>query len=119
MGDVVTRDKKTGQFVKGVSGNPAGRPTGVRNQTTQVKEFIESALTNELKDEAIDILHQAIKMAKAGNASMIKLLLGDLLSEVRREASGPQSGAVNVTVTNLTDQPSTVIIEHEDINEAQ
>ena len=50
MSGEVVRDEKTGQFVKGASGNPAGRPVGVRNQTTLVKEFIESALINDLKE---------------------------------------------------------------------
>lgn len=114
--EIDTRDPKTGQFVKGVSGNPAGRPVGVRNQTTMVKEFIESALTSELKTEAVDILHVAIKKAKSGDNAMIKLLLGDLLSEVRREATGQQSGNVTVTVNNLTEEPTTVVIDQEDIN---
>ena len=118
MGDVETHDPKTGQFLPGVSGNPAGRPVGVRNKTTLVKEFIESKLTGELEEDAIEILQTAIKKAKSGDNAMIKFLLGDMLSEVRREATkGTSGGAVVVTVNNMTEQPAEVTIEHEDEHE--
>ncbi len=117
MGDVSQRDDN-GRFVQGHSGNPAGKPLGTRNKTTMVKEFIEQALTNELAEDAIEIMETAILKAKNGDNAMIKFLLGDILSEVRREAAGNKgSGAVVVTVNNMTEGPTTVTIDHEEDNE--
>jgi hypothetical protein len=119
VGEVAERDKH-GRFVKGASGNPVGRPVGVRNKTTVVKEFIENALVNELAEDAIEILEVAIKKAKSGDNAMIKLLLGDLLAEVRREAKQSDNGGVVVTVKNMTRNDAIVdatIIEDEDSNE--
>lgn len=104
-----------GQFLPGQSGNPAGRPIGTRNETTLVKEFIEHALTHELKEDAVEILQTAILKAKQGDNAMIKFLLGDILSEVRREVTGKKSsGPITVTVNNMTDKPATVTIDQED-----
>ena len=116
----VTERGQNGQFLPGQSGNPAGRPLGTRNKTTMVKEFIENALTNELQEDAIEILQQAILKAKQGDNAMIKFLLGDLLSEVRREVTGANgSGPITVTVNNMTDKPATVTIDHEEDNEQE
>jgi len=82
-----------------------------------VKEFIESKLTDELVDDAVDILHVAIKKAKSGDNAMIKLILGDLLSEARGEAKGVSGGTVNLTVTNMTTEPTKIVIDHEESNE--
>lgn len=106
-----------GQFVKGASGNPAGRPVGVRSQTTQVKEFIEQALANDLKDDALEILGVAIKKAKAGDNAMIKLLLGDMLAEVRRESGEKADKSVNIIIENMTQEPVGITIDHEESHE--
>lgn len=100
-----------GTFLPGKSGNPAGRPVGVRNQTTQVKEFIEHALANDLKDDALDIMAVAVRKAKSGDNAMIKLLLGDFLNEVRKDSGEPVDSAVTVNVNNMTDGPVGVVIE--------
>lgn len=110
MGDA-TRDPVTGKFLPGASGNPAGRPVGVRSQTTLVKEYIENALTNELAEDAVEILAVAIKKAKNGDNAMIKLLLGDILSEVRRESDKTDNSGVTVVVKNMTVEEGPVTIE--------
>lgn len=117
MSEVAAR-APDGKFLSGQSGNPDGRPTGTRNQTTMVKEYIEYALTHELKDDAVAILRVAILKAKQGDNAMIKFLLGDILSEVRREATGSKgNGAVVVTVNNMTEGPTSVTIEQKDEDE--
>ncbi len=77
-----------GQFVKGVGGNPAGRPKGSKNRTVIMKQAMEEALTRELSDDFMNILQTAITMAKAGDKDMIKLVLNDFMKEVRRADTG-------------------------------
>lgn len=97
------RCPETGRFL--TSGNPAGRPPGARNRSNLVKEFIEEKLTNELEEEAVEVLHVAIRKAKAGDNAMIKLLLGDMLSATRNgtaEGEDANKGGITVTINNLT-----------------
>jgi hypothetical protein len=64
--------KKTGQFVKGSSGNPSGRPPGSRNKATLLME-------NLLEGEAKQLTRKVIEMAKAGNMHAMQLCLDRLL----------------------------------------
>lgn len=120
---VPTRDPETGRFL--TSGNPAGRPPGSRNRANLVKEFIEEKLTNELEEEAVQILHVAVRKAKAGDNAMIKLLLGDMLSAVRSGAASSDEGedtGISIRIRNLTvnsqGTPQGVTIDQEDIEDA-
>lgn len=73
-----------GQFVKGVTGNKLGRPLGSKNRTTIMKQAMEEAITREISTDVIEILEKAVELAKQGDVSMIKFVLGDLLNEVRK-----------------------------------
>jgi len=112
------RCPETGRFL--TSGNPKGRPPGSRNRANLVKEFIEEKLTNELEEEAVQILHVAVRKAKAGDNAMIKLLLGDMLSAVRSgtaQADDEDSGGITVRIQNFTmnaEREHGVTIEQED-----
>lgn len=113
----ITRNN-LGQFVKGVSGNPAGKPKGSRSRSKLLREYIEEALLRDLSDEAGALLDQAIKMAKGGDAGMMKLLLGDMLKNARTEVTDTEeddrkSISVRVTIKNFTGQPgpSAVVID--------
>jgi len=113
------RCPETGRFL--TSGNPKGRPPGSRNRANLVKEFIEEKLTNELEDEAVQILHVAIRKAKEGDNAMIKLLLGDMFSAVRNGTAQAEDGSGNritVKIHNMTVEAQKdaegVVIDHED-----
>jgi hypothetical protein len=69
--------KEEGQFEQGRSGNPAGRPKGVRNRAT-------AALEKILDGDAEAILNKAVKMAKDGDPVAMRLCL-DRLIPVRRD----------------------------------
>ena len=61
-----------GQFVPGVSGNPAGRKEGSRNRATL-------ALQALLEGEGERIIRKAVDMALAGNETALRLVLERLL----------------------------------------
>jgi hypothetical protein len=57
-----------GQFKKGQSGNPAGKPRGTRHAATLAAEVL-------LDGEAETLTRKAIEMAKAGNVHALRLCL--------------------------------------------
>ena len=59
------------KFEKGKSGNPGGRPKGVKDKRAIFREMVED--NREL------LLGKAMEMAKDGNEAMLKLLLDRLL----------------------------------------
>ena len=73
-----------GQFVRGVSGNPKGKPVGSRNRISFIKHAIEEAIVRDIAEDASTIIRNAIEQAKAGDPDMIKFVLGELLKDVRK-----------------------------------
>jgi hypothetical protein len=67
-----TEEKQVGQFQKGASGNPLGRPKGSRNQATLAMQAL-------LEGEAEAITRKAIELAKAGEIAAIRLVLERLM----------------------------------------
>lgn len=65
-------DEKQGKFQKGRSGNPFGRPKGVRNKAVLLAEKL-------FENETEEICRQAIELAKKGNIQAIKIILDRIL----------------------------------------
>jgi hypothetical protein len=59
---------RSGRWKKGVSGNPAGRPTGTRNKSTM---FLESLL----QDQSEALVHKAVELALEGDTTALRLCL--------------------------------------------
>lgn len=104
----VTRDN-LGRFVKGVSGNIKGKPVGSKNRTKLMKQAMEEALTRDLSEDFLDILAQAVKLAKQGDTQMIKLVLVDLMKDVRgvdaEETVDAGGKKIEVSITQFLGQP--------------
>lgn len=66
------RKTGTGRFAKGTSGNPAGRPSGSRNQATLLMETL-------LDGEAEQLLRKVIELASAGDIHALQICLDRLL----------------------------------------
>jgi hypothetical protein len=64
-----------GKFVKGMSGNPSGRPKGSKNQLTLLKQSLEVQLREQAAPELPEVMQKAVELALAGDRTMIKLLL--------------------------------------------
>lgn len=70
-------DEKQGKFQKGHSGNPFGRPKGVKNKAVLLAEKL-------FENEIEEICRQAIELAKKGNIQAIKIVL-DRIFPPRKE----------------------------------
>ena len=70
----MTVKKKTnnGRFSAGKSGNPAGRPLGIRNQRTL---FLESPMDGD----AESLIRKVVELAKAGNLHALGMCMDRLL----------------------------------------
>jgi len=68
-------DKRTpqGQWPKGASGNPAGRPAGIRNKSTELLEAL-------LEGEGEKLTSKAIQLALQGDLQALRLCLERLLT---------------------------------------
>ena len=66
------RDEGSGQFVKGASGNPSGRPPGSRNQSTLLMESM-------LEGQAEQLTQKAIDLALDGDITALRLCLERLI----------------------------------------
>ena len=64
--------KNSGQFSKGTSGNPSGRPAGSRNHATLLMESI-------LEGEAEQLTRKVIELALGGDLTALRLCLDRLI----------------------------------------
>lgn len=69
-----------GQFPRGVSGNPSGRPKGVRDLRTILVEHFETQGL-DIEQAAIAIVGGLLREAKAGDVPAAKLLLDRLFPQ--------------------------------------
>jgi len=91
------RDNR-GRFVPGQTANPKGRGKGSANKSVALKKALETKLTQRLDKDALVILNKAIEMAKAGDKTMIKLLLDKLLPPLKAEDNKTSGGIGNIQI---------------------
>lgn len=118
MTETTTLPAKKGSFLKGVSGNPAGRPKGSKNKITLMKLALEGELRTQLKKDAVDILDMAIKLAKSGDTAMLKLLIDKMIPTSKAmEDDSPVKEKINIAIQRLPDEGVIIngnkVIEHE------
>src|SRR6516164_3755477 len=84
-----TAGKQRGRpFLKGLSGNPKGRPLGSRNAATVIAEQL-------LDNEAAIITRKAIELAKQGDLTALRLCLDRILPPRRDRAVHLKIPALN------------------------
>src|SRR5579872_4703899 len=72
------RDRR-GRFVKGHSGNPCGRPPGIRNYATMAAEAM-------LDGEAEALTRKALDLALEGDTAALRLCLDRIVAPRRERA---------------------------------
>jgi hypothetical protein len=94
----------TGQFPKGVSGNPAGRPPGRKSEIVALKQDLEFAVRSHVDPRKVKkIIDKLVNKAMNGNLQAAKLILDKVLSnagEVEDEVG--VKGGIRIIVENAT-----------------
>ena len=110
----------SGQFVKGVSGNPKGRPKGIRNRITELNEDMELAIREGANPEVVkSIIASMAAEAMNGNVQAAKLILDKFVPNVRSsENSESVTPEIVIKIENLTqndvkDVPGETITQEE------
>lgn len=88
-------------FPKGVSGNPNGRPKGIRNRSTIVREALEAKIRGEDGNEieVVDALVVAqVAKAMTGDTPAFKELMDSGYGKLtdKQEISGPDGAAISI-----------------------
>lgn len=65
---------KNGRYVKGTSGNPAGRPQGSKNVITVQKLMLEEAFRDATENDMGKVLALIVKQALTGDKAAQKLV---------------------------------------------
>lgn len=113
----------SGKFVKGVSGNPKGRPKGAKNRITQLKEEAELALREAVDPETIKSIFASMAAeAMNGNVQAAKLILDKFVTNAKTESDiGEDNNEIVVRIRNLTGHDLEIeeaeIIDQEDSDE--
>jgi len=104
----VTRNE-SGQFVKGESGNPKGRPRNVKNDITNLKQELELAVRRGVTTTDIQAIVKAmVEKAQDGSVQAAKLILDKTLSNAKEAEDLVEArGGIQVIVKNATLQVST------------
>ncbi len=87
-------------FPKGVSGNPSGKPKGIRNRSTIVREALEAIIgEGDSKQQVVDMLTAAIiRKAAQGDVPAYKELLDSGYGKLTEK----QEVAMDAVVSRIT-----------------
>ena len=115
----VTRST-SGQFVKGKSGNPRGRPKGAKNRITDLKEEMELVLREGVDPETLKtILVSMVAEAQSGNVQAAKLILDKFMTNAKTESDrGEDNPEIIINIRNLT-PPDEIVVEAEVIEQEE
>ncbi len=86
-------------FKEGQSGNPSGRPRGIKDKRSVFKAMVEPS--------SAQLIQKAIEMALGGNEAMLRLLLDRLLPVKMREDLVP----IDIKSNSLVGQTKIILSE--------
>lgn len=94
-----------GTFQKGVSGNPAGRPKGRKNEITELQQELEYAVRKHMTAAKIEkIVDKMVDLAVNGNTKAAKLILDKVVSNARGtdDVDNKGAGGILIRIENAT-----------------
>lgn len=92
----------TGQFIKGVSGNPAGRPKGSKNRITVLKQHMEEGFREASTSKVAAILEQILDAALEGDAQARKMVWDAHISKATHQEDKTAGTKQAITVHRMT-----------------
>lgn len=104
-----------GQYIKGVSGNPSGRPKGSKNRITVLKMQTEEAWRERNTNKLDVLLDLILQDAMDGDKGARKMIFDALVSKANiqedKAAGQKQTITVHRMTVNKSDDASTTTIE--------
>lgn len=105
---------KSGQFIKGVSGNPKGRPRGSKNRITLLKLEGEEAFRSRNADKLQTVLDQILEAALEGDRSARKMVWDALMSKAQVAEDKTAGNKQQITVHRMTVNKNQQEIENDE-----
>jgi hypothetical protein len=95
---------ESGQFPKGTSGNPAGRPRGRKGEIVALKQDLEIAIRSRVDARKIGkIVDKLVNKAMNGNLQAAKLILDKFVSNAgETEDEQAHKGGIRIVIENAT-----------------
>lgn len=87
-----------GTYPKGVSGNPAGKPPGIRHMTTILKEALIKVSDDKGTRDDVEIVKTVARKAKEGDMNAIKLIWNYLDGMPPQDINANINGDMQLTV---------------------
>jgi hypothetical protein len=91
-----------GQYIKGVSGNPAGRPIGSKNKVTVLKLAAEEAFRDRNTNAIDAVLDQILTAALEGDKAARKMVWDSCMSKANIGEDKAAGGKQAITVHRMT-----------------
>lgn len=124
VNEVLPARNPDGTFPKGVSGNPAGRPKGRKNQITELKQDLEIAVRDAISPKEIKaVVTKMVQLALEGNVGAGKLILDKVLSNAKEgEEEKEMSGGLKIIIEHANldvshTQQNVIDVKAEEISE--
>lgn len=118
----VVRDDTTGRFLKGVSGNPNGRPKGSKNKVTMLKLMVEEAVREDNADKMLQVANLIVNQALEGDKDSQKLVWASIMSKSAADntVAGKESVQINISTTDSASKKAEIIeVDDEDIEDGE
>lgn len=101
-GKGILKDPKTGRFLPGHQGG--GRPPGVKNKITLLKEELELGAREENEEKALEVIRNIYEAALKGDRQARKMVWDAHMSKaviVEDKTSGNSAPTINVKTMNV------------------